>query len=65
MQQTAQLELLSGALDNLIRYTLTGCSQAAHRADMLLDRLGQALETDAEMQDACQRMREYLEHRHV
>jgi len=65
MQQTAQLELLSGALDNLIRYTLTGCSLAGHRAAMLLDRLGQAQETDAEMQDACQRMREHLEHRHV
>jgi len=65
MQQTAQLELLSGALDNPIRYALTGCSQAVHRAAMLIDRLGQALETDAEMQDACQRMREYRVDRHV
>lgn len=65
MQPTAQLELLSGALDNLIRHTLTGCGQSARRAVLLLDRLETAADTDVELQDACQRMRERLEDGHV
>ncbi len=65
MQQTAQLELLSGALDNLIRHTLTGCGQTARRAAILLDRLAEAGETDSELQNACQRMCEHLEDRYV
>ena len=61
MHQTAQLGLLSAALDNLIRHTLTGCGQSTRRAIILLGRLESALETDSELQDACQRMREHLE----
>lgn len=61
MHQTAQIGLLSGALDNLIHHTLTGCGQSAQRAIILLSRLESALETDSELQDACQRMREHLE----
>jgi len=64
-RHTAQPELLAAALDNLIRHALTGCAQAAHRAAMLLERVGQALETDTELKDACERMRERLEERHV
>lgn len=65
MQHTAQLELLSGALDNLIRHTLTGCAHSARRAALLLERLERAADTDVELQDACQRMREHLEDSHV
>lgn len=65
MQPAAQPELLAGALDNLIHHVLTGCGQSARRAVLLLDRLAVADETDAELQDACQRMRERLEDGHV
>ncbi|MBK6742842.1 MAG: hypothetical protein IPG66_07635 [Hydrogenophilales bacterium] len=61
MIHTAQPELFSGALDNLMRHLLTGCVQSAQRAVLLLGRIESSESTDAEMRDTCERMREQLE----
>lgn len=61
MLNTAQPELFTGALDNLMRHLLTGCVQSAQRAALLLGRIESAESTDEEMRSTCQRMREQLE----
>lgn len=57
--------LIAGALDHLMRHTLTGCAQAAHHAARLLDRLSDRADLDSEMRCLCNRMSEYLEAGHV
>lgn len=47
--QTEQNEILAAALDNLVRYSVTGCSLAARRAAGLLERLTEAGELDEGM----------------
>lgn len=53
--------LFAGALDHLMRHTLTGCGQAAHHAAQLLDVLSDRPELDRETRLLCGRMRERLE----
>ncbi|MEW5891674.1 MAG: hypothetical protein AB1697_00815 [Pseudomonadota bacterium] len=47
--QTERSEILAAALDNLVRYSVTGCGQAARRAADLLERLSEAGELDGDM----------------
>lgn len=44
-----QTDILAAALDNLVRYSVTGCGQAARRAADLLDRLSEAGVVDGDM----------------
>lgn len=53
--------LFAGALDNLMRHTLTGCCQAAHHAAHLLERLSDQPDVDSETRCLCGRMCEALE----
>jgi len=57
--------LLAGALDHLIRHTLTGCEHAAHHAAQLLDVLSDRPDVDSETRALCGRMCELLETGHV
>jgi hypothetical protein len=57
--------LYAGALDQLMRHTLTGCGQAAHQAARLLDVLSQRADVDHETRSLCDRMCERLEAGHV
>jgi hypothetical protein len=50
---TANSELLAGALDNLMRLTLTGCRQSAHRAARLLLELSERQGLDEELRRLC------------
>ena len=52
--------LFAGALDHLMRYTLTGCSHAAHHAMNLLERLSDQQDVDREPRCLCWRMSEAL-----
>lgn len=53
--------LLAGALEQLMRYLLSGCAHSAKHATYLLDRLSTHPELGEEMQDVCDRMCEFLE----
>jgi|JFJP01.1.fsa_nt_gi hypothetical protein len=57
--------LLTGALDQLMRHTLTGCGRAAHQASRLLDLLAEQSELDSETRELCGRMSEELAAGHV
>jgi hypothetical protein len=57
--------LYAGALDQLMRHTLTGCGQAAHQAARLLDALSERSDVDQETRSLCERMGELLDARHV
>ncbi len=57
--------LIAGALDHLMRHTLTGCAQAAHHAAQLLDVLSDRQDIDSETRSLCGRMCERLETGHV
>jgi|GEM_PF-1650034 len=52
--------LLAGALDLLMRHSLTGCGQAAHRAASLLERLSVRPDVDSDTRRLCERMGEAL-----
>lgn len=47
--QTEQSDILAATLDNLVRYSVTGCSQAARRAAGFLERLTEVGGIDDEM----------------
>jgi hypothetical protein len=57
--------LIAGALDHLMRHTLTGCEHAAHHAAQLLDVLSERTDLDSETRCLCGRMSEHLETGHV
>ena len=57
--------LIAGALDHLMRHTLTGCAQAAHHAAQLLDVRSDRQDIDSETRSLCGRMCERLETGHV
>lgn len=52
--------LFAGALDHLMRHSLTGCSHAAHHAAHLLERLSDQPDVDSETRRLCGRMSEVL-----
>ena len=52
--------LLAGALDHLLRYTLTGCDQSGHHAAYLLDHLSNQAGMGDELRGLCSRMSETL-----
>lgn len=47
--QAEQTEIMVAALDNLVRYSVTGCGQSARRAADLLERLSEAGGVDNDM----------------
>lgn len=53
-------DLLAGALDHLLRYSLTGCGQSARHAAYLLDRLAIQDGMSTELGTLCSRMSETL-----
>jgi len=53
--------LVTGALDQLMRHSLTGCGQAAHQAARLLDVLSESPSLDQETRSLCGRMCDRLE----
>lgn len=57
--------LLTGALDHLMRHSLTGCQHAAHQAARLLDALSERADVDRETRALCGKMCERLEAGHV
>jgi hypothetical protein len=57
--------LITGALDQLMRHTLTGCEHAAHHAAQLLNLLSERHDLDSETRSLCDRMCDYLESSHV
>lgn len=57
-QPTAML--FAGALDHLIRHSLTGCGQAAHHAAQLLERLSAQPDVDSDTRDQCEHMSKAL-----
>ena len=52
--------LLTGALDHLSRYTLTGCGQSARHAAYLLERLSNQDGVSDALRALCSRMRQAL-----
>ena len=52
--------LLAGALDHLLRYTLTGCGQSGRHAAYLLERLSNQDGMGDELRSLCARMSEAL-----
>ena len=52
--------LYAGALDQLIRHSLTGCGHAAHQAARLLDVLAERSDVDSETRGLCGQMCEQL-----
>ena len=58
MDNTATL--LAGALDQLMRHSLTGCRQAAHQAARLLEVLSESPEMDQDTRRLCGRMSDSL-----
>jgi len=52
--------LLAGALDHLLRYTLTGCGQSSHHAAYLLEHLANEEGMGDELRGLCSRMSEAL-----
>ncbi len=61
----SNLALIAGALDHLMRHTLTGCGHAAHHAAQLLEVLSERQDIDGETRRLCVRMCERLETGHV
>lgn len=57
--------LYAGALDQLMRHSLTGCRQAAHLAAHLLDVLSERADVDQETRRLCDRMCDKLENDRV
>ncbi len=53
--------LFAGALDHLMRHTLTGCEHAAHHAAQLLSVLAEHADVDSETRCLCDRMCDFLE----
>lgn len=53
--------LFAGALDQLMRHSLTGCNKAAHQAARLLDALSEQADVDSDTRKLCGRMCERLE----
>ncbi|HNQ04071.1 MAG TPA: hypothetical protein PKH69_05605 [Thiobacillaceae bacterium] len=53
--------LFAGALDQLMRHSLTGCGQAAHQAARLLERLSECADLDHDTRGLCVRMCDKLE----
>lgn len=53
--------LLTGALDHLLRYLLTGCGQSAGHAALLLDRLATQEDMSEELSALCLRMCDTLD----
>lgn len=47
--QTEQGDILAATLDNLVRYSVTGCAQAARRAANFLERLAELGGIDDDM----------------
>ncbi|MBI5937149.1 MAG: hypothetical protein HY850_04810 [Betaproteobacteria bacterium] len=58
--QTEQREILAAALDNLVRYSVSGCGQAARRAADLLERLSEVGEIDGDMRQMYGHLSEVL-----
>ncbi|MFM2329343.1 MAG: hypothetical protein RLZZ494_1446 [Pseudomonadota bacterium] len=56
----AQLSLLTGALQHLARQLDAGCTQAAQRAELLLERIEQDQVLPGELIQACQALREAI-----
>ncbi len=52
--------MLAGALDHLLRYSLTGCGQSGRHAAYLLDRLANQDGMGDELRALCSRMSETL-----
>lgn len=59
--QAEQTSLLTAALDNLARYALTGCRQAANRAADLLERLSETQALDSDTRQIYLRLSETLD----
>lgn len=57
--------LYAGALDQLMRHALTGCSHAAHHAAQLLDVLADRPDVDPDTRRLCGSMSALLETGHV
>lgn len=57
-QPTASL--FAGALDHLIRHSLTGCGQAAHHAAHLLEQLSTQPDVDSDTRCLCEQMSDAL-----
>ncbi|MEW6678449.1 MAG: hypothetical protein AB1421_11050 [Pseudomonadota bacterium] len=53
--------LVTGALDQLMRHSLTGCRQAAHQAARLLDVLSESPDLDQDTRSLCGLMCDRLE----
>lgn len=53
--------LFAGALDQLMRHSLTGCEKAAHLAARLLDALSERADVDSDTRALCGRMCDKLE----
>lgn len=53
--------LVIGALDQLMRHSLTGCEKAARQAARLLDVLSECADVDSDTRNLCGRMYEKLE----
>jgi hypothetical protein len=49
MMQTDPTVVLAAALDNLVRYSVTGCVRAARRAAAHLERLSETRSVDDDM----------------
>ncbi len=58
-QPTASL--FAGALDHLMRHSLSGCGQAARHAADLLEQLSARPDVDRETRSLCERMSDALE----
>lgn len=56
--------LLTGALDQLMRHQLTGCTRAAYQAARLLDALAESAEVDVITQSLCGQMCDRLQGAH-
>lgn len=53
--------LLAGALDQFLRYALSGCGHAAHQASRLLEAISERPELDQETRRLCSLMCDRLE----
>ncbi|WP_028311366.1 hypothetical protein [Derxia gummosa] len=53
-------ELWIGSFDQLLRHDLTGCRHAARRAALMLERLIDSGDLDAELRSLCEAMTERL-----
>lgn len=58
--QTDPTAVLAAALDNLVRYSVTGCGQAARRAADHLERLSETRSVDEDMRRMYSQLSERL-----